>query len=311
MKKLTRSLVAIFLTLGLLVACGGSDSGSTVKLGVASTQKVFETGKDDEDKVEFNIVVAGVALVDDKVAHISIDESQQFVEGNGEIAEGEAILTKKQRGTDYNMLGASEAAGLGKEWMDQIAGLEEALVGKTLEEVKEYFAGDEILTTATIILTDIEATVVKAIENAEEVKDVAKVGLGYRVSVEVKDEGLKPESVLEYAMVAVDADGKIVKALLDNAQEKAEYIDGEWDLTNVGKTKGELKEDYGMIIASPIEKEWYEQNDAMMEYLEGKTFEEAAGLTLEDEDLLTSVTMHIDGIQAALAEAEKSLVDVK
>ena len=35
-------------------------------------------------------------------------------------------------------------------------GIEEALVGKNLEEVKAYFSGEEILTTATIIVDEPE-----------------------------------------------------------------------------------------------------------------------------------------------------------
>lgn len=314
MKKMLKSLIAIFLVLGLLVACGGesdSNDDATVKVGVASTQKVAETRDEEDNGVEFTTTVAGVTLKDDKVAYISIDVSQQFAQADGETVTAEALPTKKQRGSDYGMLGASEAAGLGKEWDDQIAGIEEDLIGKTLEEVKEYFGGEEIKSSATIVVDHIEETVVKSIDSAVEVEGVEKVGLGYNVSVQVKGDGLKPESVLEYAMVAVNADGEIVEALLDNAQEKAELVDGSWDLININQTKGELKEDYGMLVASPIEKEWYEQNDAMMETLEGLTFDEALGLTLEDEDLQSSVTMVIDGIQASLAHAQENLQELK
>ncbi len=305
-----KSLVAIVLTVGLLVACGGgSKTDATVKMGVASTQYVAETRSEDDDAVEFTIVVVGVALKDDKVAYISIDESQQFANGDGAVATAAPELTKKQKGDDYDM---RKASPIQKEWDEQIAFIEESLIGKTLDEVKAYFAGEEILTGATIIVTDIEATIVKAIEKATEVKNVAKVGLGYRVSVEVKGDGAKPESVLEYAMVAFDADSKIVEAQLDNAQEKAEY-DGTWTLVNLGKTKGELKEAYNMIIASPIEKEWFEQNDAFMEYVVGKTVEEvlSVGDPTQDDDLKTSVTMHIDGIQASIKHAADNAKEIK
>lgn len=315
MKKLMKSLVAIFLTLGLLVACGGDSKtdDAAVKMGVASTQKVFETRDEAEDKVEFNIVAVGVALQDDKVAYISIDESQQFAEGNGEVAEITAIPTKKDRGSDYGMLGASEAAGLGKEWDDQIKGVEEDLIGKTLDEVKAYFGGEEVLSSATIILDDIEATVVKAIESAKEVSGVAKVGFGHRVSVESKQDGAMPESVLEYAMVAFDADGNIIEALLDNAQEKAGYEAGEWDTTGVNKTKDELQGDYNMIGASPIGKEWFEQNDAFMEFVKGKSVEDVVSIgdPTENDDLKSSVTMHIDGPQAAIKSASDNAQDLK
>lgn len=313
MKKMMKSVLAIFLTLGLLVACGGGSSkGAKVELGVASTQSVAVSERNPE-QIEFTTVVVGVALKDDKVAYISIDESQQFAEINGDVVETSAALTKKQKGSDYGMLDASIAAGLGKEWDEQIIAVEEDLVGKTLEEVEAYFAGEEILSSSTMYLDHIQATVVKAINNTVSVEGVAKVGLGYHVGAQVKGDGLKPETTLEYAMLAVDADGKIVKALLDNAQEKAELVDGEWNLINVGKTKGELKEEYNMINASPIEKEWFEQNDAFMEYVEGKTVAEVMAVEdpTENEDLKTSVTMTISGIQASIQHASDNLVEVK
>lgn len=313
MKKNIKGLLVIMLTLTLLVACGGNGStgeDSVVQLGVASTQSV-QVDERDENKIEFTTVVVGVALKDDKVAYINIDESQQFAEKDGDTVEASAIPTKKLRGSDYGMLDASIAAGLGKEWDDQIIAVEEDLVGKTLDEVKAYFSGEEILTSSTMYLDHIEATVIKAIENTVEVKNVDKVGLGYHVETQAGRDELSPETTLEYAMLAVDADGKIIKALLDNAQEKAKLVDGTWELENIGKTKDELQEEYNMIVASPIEKEWYEQNDAMMEYVEGKTLEEVSAVTIEQEDLQTSVTMIIDGIKASIAHAGENLKEVK
>lgn len=307
MKKLMKSVLAITLTLTLLVACGGS-KGSTIKMGVASTQSVAETRDEDDDSVEFTVVVVGVALKDDKVAYIEIDESQQFAEGDGEKVSASALPTKKQRGDDYNMRPASP---IGKEWDEQIIATEEDLIGKTLAEVEEYFAGEEILSSNTMYVDHIAATVVKAINSATEVKGVSKVGLGYHVTTQAGRDELSPETTLEYAMVAVDADGKIIEAKLDNAQEKAKYEAGEWTLVNVGQTKGELKEAYNMLPASPIGKEWYEQNDAMMEALKGLTFEEALGLKASEADLESSVTMIIDGIQASLAHAQENLQEIK
>lgn len=309
MKKLSKVLFASLLALSLLVACGGGGnaSGGKVKLGVASTQKVDVK----DEKAAFDTVVVGVALVEDKVAYIAIDQSQQEAELKDGKAVIEAAKTKKEKGADYGMLDASKDAGLGKEWDEQIAALEEALVGKTKDEITTYMGSEDVKTAATIHLGDIQETVLKAIDSAVEVEGVAKVGLGYSVAVDSKGEGLKPESVLEYAMVAVDADGKIVKALLDNAQEKAEVEGGALVAKNIGKTKGELKDAYGMKGASPIEKEWNEQNDALMEALVGKTLAEAYELKAGEGDIESSVTIHIDGVQAALKNAEAALKDVK
>lgn len=266
----------------------------------------------DVNEIEFDTIVAGVALVDDKVTYVSIDYSEQFADAKDGKVSATAIATKKQRGADYGLKGASETTGLGKEWFEQIAGVEEGLIGKTLAEVKEYFAGEEILSAATIGLTEIELTVLKAFDNLTEVKDVSKVGLGYQVSMTV-NQG-KVASVLEYAMLAVDSDEKIIKALLDTSEEKAEYINDAWTAENVNQTKGELKEAYGMLVLSEIDKEWFEQTDSLMDYLQGKTFQEVLDLNdnaSEDEDLKTSVTYTIGGTKAAIAHAKENLKSVK
>lgn len=316
MKKRFRVILSLLAVMALLVACGdssNSNGNTTVKLGVASTQMVAESLPEDDDKVEFNTVVVGVALQDDKVAYISIDQSEQIAEGDGKVVTIDAMQTKKEKGADYGLLPVSEKTGLGKEWMDQIAGVEENLIGKTIDEVKAYFAGEEILTSATIDLDEIEATVIKAMDSVVEVSNVSKVGLGYKVAVEVKEDGTRPESNLTYAMVAFDSDDKVIEALLDSSQEKAKYTDATWDTTAIGKTKGELKEDYGMIVASPIEKEWFQQADAFMEYVKGKTVSDIMAVTdpSQDDDLKTSVTMSIDDLQVAIEQASKNAKDLK
>lgn len=314
MKKMFKVLVAMIVTMGLLVACGGSGKGGAVKLGIGSVQNVKEI----EDRatglpgVEFNTVVVGVALQDDKVAYVKIDESQQKALLENDLFTGEAIKTKGQRKEDYNMKPASP---IGKEWYEQIQAVEADLIGKTKEEVKTYFEGEEVKSSSTMDNDDYAAAVLKAIDNATvEASGVAKVGFGYEVGVNIKGDGLKPESVVDFALLAVDADGKIVKALLDNSQEKAEFKDGKIVSHNIGKTKGELKEAYDMKKASPIGKEWNEQNDALMDHLVGMTVSDFGAYDVEAskvDDLKSTVTIVIAGPQAALKNAESALVELK
>ncbi len=309
MKNIVRGVIGVLALMLVLAGCSKNGAASSYKMGVASSQVVAETTTD-EDGVVFDIIVAGVVLADDKITYVSIDQSEQFATYEDGSVTSEVLPTKKVRGSDYGLIEVSKLTGLGKEWMDQVAGIEKDLIGKTLEEVKEYFAGEDVKSSATIGVNGFAEVVTKAIENAVEVKNVDKVALGYIPSVEVKGEGLKPESVLEYAMLAVDSDGKIVKALLDTAQELAEYENG-WTLVNVNKTKGELKEAYNMIIASPIEKEWFEQTNALMDHLEGLTVDEALALVAGEDDLKTTVTMTIDGVLEAIKNANDNLVSVK
>lgn len=111
--------------------------------------------------------------------------------------------------------------------------------------------------------------------------------------------------------VTVDSDGKVVKAVIDTAQTAIKF-DAEGkvtsDLTTSYKSKQELKEEYGMLKASTIEKEWYEQANALADYVVGKTAEEIKAIPTDagvptDADLVASVTVKIDGYKEALAQA--------
>lgn len=298
MKKLGKFVVASLLAMSLLVACGGSGSSNAkVKVGAGSTQVVQVN---DEGEAKFNTVVVGIALSDDKVSFVSIDESEQTAKLEGEEAVINQVATKKAQGADYGMAAITGGA----EWFEQIKALEEALIGKTKDEVVAYFAGEEVKTAATIYVGQFEETILKAIDSATEVEGVAKLGLG----LELKAEGV--ESSVDYAFLAVDADGKIVKALLDNAQEKVEVVDGALVAKSIGKSKGELKEAYGMVnFPQSNGVEWFEQNNAIMTFLVGKTAADFTGASNEDVD--TTVTMSISGAQAAVKAAEANLSDLK
>lgn len=303
-----KKILAILLAATLLVACGGSGStdGGSYKLGVASTQGAKVS--DDKDKATYNTVVVAVALEDDKITYVEIDESQQVAE----IADGKVTMdtskTKKQLGDDYGM--KSDHGSDFAEWDEQIENLQKALIGKTKDEVVAYIGSEDVKTAATIQLGQIEETIVKAIDQAVAVEGVAKVGLGYNVSTDADDEGT--QTVLDYAFVGVDADGKIVSALLDSAQEKVDVKDGALVAKNINKTKGELKDDYGMATIDPSSlAEWNVQNDSLMAALVGKTLDEAAGLVPNEGDLASKVTIVIEDYLAALENAKAALVNVK
>lgn len=148
-----------------------------------------------------------------------------------------------------------------------------------------------------------------------------KTGLAVISSVEKsKDAGEKDglaqtDSVI--VAVTVDKDGKIVQTIIDTAQTKIEFSkEGKIipDLNTVFKSKQELKEEYGMGKASSIEKEWYEQANALAEYVEGKTVEEVKAIAVDETgvtteaDLVSSVTIKInpykEAIEKAVANAE-------
>ena len=143
-----------------------------------------------------------------------------------------------------------------------------------------------------------------------------KTGLAVISSVEKsKDAGEKDglaqtDSVI--VAVTVDKDGKIVQTIIDTAQTKIEFSkEGKIipDLNTVFKSKQELKEEYGMGKASSIEKEWYEQANALAEYVKGKTVEEVKAIAVDEAgvpteaDLVSSVTIKINPYKEAIEKA--------
>ncbi|HKM01722.1 MAG TPA: hypothetical protein VJ083_06685, partial [Sedimentibacter sp.] len=143
-----------------------------------------------------------------------------------------------------------------------------------------------------------------------------KTGLAVVSSIEKsKDAGEKDgtaqtDSVI--VAVTVDKDGKIVQTVIDTAQTKIAFsAEGKvlTDLTTVFASKQELKEEYGMGKASTIDKEWYEQANALSAYIVGKTVEEVKGIAVDETgvpteaDLVSSVTIKINPYKEAIEKA--------
>ncbi|MFW6149003.1 MAG: hypothetical protein ACOC6D_04010 [Atribacterota bacterium] len=167
-----------------------------------------------------------------------------------------------------------------------------------------------------------------ATEDAEETSEVseesagAKTGLSVDTSLEKstdsseEDDGLaQVDSVI--VAVITDSENRIANCAIDSAQTKINFSDTGEIITPLDKVfvgKQELGEEYGMIEASSIGKEWNEQATALSNYVIGKTVEEVKGIAVNEEgtptesELTSSVTMHItnyiSGIEKAVNQAE-------
>ena len=166
---------------------------------------------------------------------------------------------------------------------------------------------------------------------AAEAGSIVKLGLGIKAGVAKSKafEADKPGSAqadLTVAAVGFDADGKVASVMIDNAQTKVAFTaEGavETDKEAAIKSKQELKDDYGMKKASSIDKEWYEQIEALSAFFQGKTVEEikkmktkagadGAHTAVPDEaDLATSVTVTVQDYIAVVEEAWENAVDVE
>lgn len=129
--------------------------------GFANTSSMTPTDAtaDKIGSVEFSTTYNLVGLsTEDKVEFSLIDTAQNkvFFDAKGMIdaAKSVEMKTKKEAGADYGM---KKYSPIGKEWNEQIAAVEQLMVGKTVAEVlalpkdeKGYFTGTDVISSVTI-----------------------------------------------------------------------------------------------------------------------------------------------------------------
>lgn len=120
---------------------------------------------------------------------------------------------------------------------------------------------------------------------------------------------------IHVATVMLDANGKIVKCVIDAIQVAAKVDDKGAMITDMAtakfQTKKELKDGYNMKGQSPIGKEWYEQAAAFEAWCVGKTVDEINNMGLKDgyptdSMLLSGCTIKVNAIQQAVVRACKN-----
>ena len=358
MKRLLSILLALVLTFSL-AACGkdsgkdtgketgketeqeketeketgkeSAEAGKIAKVGLGVTVSLAKS-KDQDDKkmanAQSDTTVAAVALdADGKIVKVIIDTAQDVVPvKDGAFDAKLQFKTKKELKEDYGMKATSQKTGLGKEWYEQIEFLENYLVGKTADEVKNIPVDDKSAPTgadlkagATIKIASYQKAIANAIANAVEVQKAEKIGLGIVTTFghATKQKDAKGGASVQFEdninMVALDADGKVVYSKTDVAQNTVAFTpEGKLDKFNAeGTTKLGLGEKYGMRATSAkagIGKEWFEQAEAYDKWLVGKNKEDVSGMKLEkgkatDADLKAGVTITISDFQAATVEA--------
>ena len=323
-----------------------AEEGKIVKLGlgqVISIGSSKEAGVDANNKAvlaqaQVDTTIAAVGFdADGKVASVTIDVAQTRVKFDEDLKVAsdreEKVRTKKELGPDYGMVGAS---AIGKEWFEQMAAFEEWMIGKTVDEITGLKVKEanpthlnvpdvpELTSTVTITVESYLAAVKEAWDNAQDVVGGETVGLGVLTSIaKSKDKGVDANNkeVLPVAQVdttmsatAFDKDGKVVGVINDVAQTKVAY-DADGKLTSDKeaelKTKKELKGDYGMVGASAIGKEWFEQQEAFEDWMVGKTIDEITGLKVKEAnpthqnvpdvpELTSTVTITVESYLAAV-----------
>ncbi len=282
-----------------------------------------------------SVIAAAAFDSEGRVVDVMIDTAQTRVNFDEELQVATdltaEIMTKVELGDDYGMIRASE---IGVEWYEQIASLEEWMVGKTVADIKALSLNEQgapedvdLAATVTITVTDYIAALEKAYNNAAPVQPGAEsLGLGHKVSIGrsvgynmAGDTEILPLAQVDVVIAAVvfDADGRVAGVDIDTAQTRVNF-DAEGQVTSdkaaLYPTKKELGDDYGMIRASEIGIEWYEQIASLEEWMVGRTVEEikamqtkevdAAHPSVPDEpDLVSLVTITIQDYVYAVDEA--------
>ena len=150
--------------------------------------------------------------------------------------------------------------------------------------------------------------------------ETLKLGLGVYTSTEdgtnangeVKGKG---QFTTTAAAVLLDADGKIVKCVIDTADFSAEYTSaGKYVAINDFKTKYELGDAYGMKAYGGAAKEWFEQVDALTSVATGKTLDEVKQLVTDkgygnDDVVNAGCTITVSDFIYALEAAVKAATD--
>lgn len=297
MKKL---FVLVLTSLLVLTGCGSKDDsqvepGATLKIGTAvkAEQSTSDAGETD-GKFQADVTYATVVMEGEVIKNVQIDAAQNkaVVKADG-TATFEAVGTKKERGADY-----------GLNWFEQIADLENWLVGKTASQIKDASGDADLTSSVSISIDGILAVVEEAVVNAVEVTGVSKVGSVSEVMGTVED-GIEINTTV--TAVAFDADGKVVYTFIDQSQLTATSENGKVLVkSDDTRTKGQLKEDYGMSTNGKVE--WYKQVESFTAWTLGKTVSEVSDA--ENADITSSVSISMNGFISGVNKAESKAISL-
>lgn len=161
-------------------------------------------------------------------------------------------------------------------------------------------------------------------EPAGEAGAIASFGLGQNISIgssrgASNDRPTQAQADVTIAAVGFDADGKVASVTIDVAQTSVGFDEDmkiSSDLTET-RTKKDKQDDYNMRGSSEIDAEWFEQIDALEEWMVGKSIDDITGMPVFErdpshqhvpdvEELKSSVTITIEGYLGVVEEAHSN-----
>ena len=305
---------------------GGLMTGLAVINSVGSSK---DAGDEDGLAQADSNVVAVLVDADGRIVDCKIDGVQAKIpfskEGKLLVGTDTMFRTKQELKEEYGM---KKASGIGREWNEQADALAAYVTGKTLDEIRgiavteDGHAGDaELASSVTMSVGGWLETVEKAVANAKPMgaKTGDRLGLGIETnmskSTDAGDEDGLAQAYSMYTAATFGPDGRITSCILDGSQSNVNFDrTGKitTDLTVAPQTKNELKEAYGMKVASGIGLEWYQQAENYAQYALGKTPAELSGLAVNDHgsptdaELAASVTIGIGDFNTILQKAAEN-----
>ncbi|MBQ3530580.1 MAG: hypothetical protein IJA05_01505 [Oscillospiraceae bacterium] len=283
------------------------------------------------DKGQVNATMAAVVLdAEGTIVAIDLDVAQSTcpkTDAGVFVAEGFDNRTKTEKGPDYGM---APASAISAEWDAQMAAFEAWAIGKTVD----YITGVELVESnghmvaaneadlyagCTMAIGDFQNAVADALNSTTEfTAESFKLGLGVVTTCSVTEATAEKAGSVQmysdYAAVVTAEDGTILAARLDAIQpafglNADNTLSAKEDL----RSKYQLKEGYGMTVASPIGAEWYTQADAYCAYVAGKTVADLEAIelvehnghmvALNEADLYAGCTMQVGSYIEATVKA--------
>lgn len=332
MKKILLTTIVMLL---VLLGCSSNEEpkeNQVYHIGSASVTSVVGLDADEDlakdGKVEVTTTFAHVVLNSDKeFVYVFIDSAQNAGTFNddGEVLVAEVSLTKKEKGPAYGM--ASNSA-INKEWFEQIASFEAYLIGKKVSALNDlsveegYLADTEDLkSSVTMAVGEYIEVVKKATENIVEVSNVATAGIASTTTINSKDATDESTGKIEievtFTGVALDSQDNVLYAYIDTAQNLGTFDDdGVVVEAKAAQSKKEKGDAYGLIDVSSINKNWYQQVEALEEWMVNQSVSDVKSLSVsegkisDDEDLKSSVTISVSAYLNAFDQATSAQQEI-
>lgn len=335
MKKLT---VLIFVALIVLTACQSNGNNAKVNTSYAvgtyaTTIPMSNTDKVDQEEAIFNTILATVIVnQDQEIVNLNIDVAETSIAMDADAPDKIILpaetVTRKERKDAYGLKAESD---IQKEWYQQIEALEGALIGRTIEEVKNFdlkedgtVANVDLASSVSIRVSEFVEIVSKAMEVTQEVTgEVTKIGsavITHTSNNSTDNEEFEGEVAVEsyIAHIVSDQDKKLLQVFVDVARNTLTYDqEGNWGTFTPTATYKVQRDELDMLEESSIDKEWYQQVEFLEDYLSGTTTTELNDIQLDEEgrptslDLVSDVTISINEIRQVIRKAIQNAVELR